>query len=365
MTFKSDQSLPLAGEKVVVKDLWSDQSEIMRTVRATGAEVIRKAVSSQFGLAGYQPGLESPWGSEYGVGGSSGGVAGVVYRGEVAIGFGSDGGGSIRLPAASLGLVGVKISAEGMPKSGGIFRDFVSYGVISRTIVDAIRGTEALLCASGSADLHTSHSEKTSPSAIDPKSVTIGYTLQNPWGVTDISPEYLSAFSETLADLEKRGFNIREISLDFGNEYPDFFMKLWKASAAEITVPADTVLEDLTKYLIAEGQKLSEKDITGALSKAYAFRENIRQQLHSSGIDYLVQPVLSRPIPNVAWFQENGPAIDFERQCEVMPFTSWVNIAGLSAISLPTVEIPGQAPFSAQFVCAEYGPPSALLSLLN
>src|SRR5690606_10689513 len=131
------------------------------------------------------------------------------------------------------------------------------------------------------------------------------------------------------------------------------------------TVSADTVLEELAKYLIVEGKKLSDEEIGAAHSKAHAYRENIRQQLHSSGIDYLVQPVLSRPMPNVAWFQEDGPAIDFERQCEVMPFTSWVNIAGLSAVSLPTAEIPGQAPFSVQFVCAEPGTPSALLSLLN
>lgn len=356
MIAQASNSLPLRGEKVVVKDLWSEQSEIMQTVSATGAEWVRKAVSSQFGLSGYQPGLESPWGAEYGVGGSSGGVAEAVYKSEVAIGFGSDGGGSIRIPAASLGLIGVKISATAMPKSCGVFGDFISYGVITRSVSDAIRGTEALLSV-----VEGAHRNTASPA----KFPTIGYTLQNPWGVTDISPEYREAFSKTVSDLESRGFEIREIDIDFGKDYADFFMKLWKASAAEISIPEGTVLEELTKYLIEEGKHLTSEDIAEALFKAHAFGKNIRDQLQNLGIDYLVQPVLSRPMPNPVWFQEEGPAIDFQRQCQVMPFTSWVNIAELSAVSIPTVTIPQQAPFSVQFVCVNPGPPNALLSLLN
>lgn len=348
----------MLDEDVVVKDLWADDSAIIRTIEATGARIIRKAPSSQFGLSGYQEGIASPWGEEFGVGGSSGGVADAVYRGEVAIGFGSDGGGSIRIPAASLGLVGVKISGEGALKPGGIFGDFISYGVITRNTTDAIRGT----------DIFTAATMQTDFSSLTPQNrneVTIGYTLQNPWGVNDIVPSYREAFERTITELREKGFNLKAVEINFGDNYADFFMKLWQASAAEINVPVRTKLTELTSHLISEGKKLSESEIEDAQNTALYFRKNIRSQLSSLEIDYLLSPVLSRPMPNASWFQASGPAKDFELQCMVMPFTSWANIADLSAVSLPTVELSGQAPFSVQFVSAKIGPPNALLRLLN
>ena len=133
---------PFRGVPFILKDLWTSsanepmhlgnkalkeanyisqiESDLARRYREAGFIVVGRSNTPEFGLVGtteplsYGP-CRNPWNTEYGTGGSSGGAAAAVASGMVPSANASDGGGSIRIPAAMCGLVGLKPSRGRVP----------------------------------------------------------------------------------------------------------------------------------------------------------------------------------------------------------------------------------------------------------
>ena len=172
------QELPLLGIPIAVKDdvdvagaptrfgtdgkvKNADQdSEVVRRLRAAGAVIVGKTNTCELGQWPFTSGpgfghTRNPWSSEHTPGGSSGGSAAAVAAGLVAAAIGSDGAGSVRIPAAWTHLVGIKpqrgrISTWPLPEA---FNGITVNGVLARTVTDAALVLDA---ASGNApgDLH-------------------------------------------------------------------------------------------------------------------------------------------------------------------------------------------------------------------
>lgn len=133
------------GGSLVYKDyVPAEDSVHAERVQQTGAIIVGKTNTPEFGLAGrtvsrVAPECLNPWNTECTTGGSSGGAAASVVAGMTSLAIGSDGGGSIRLPAAFCGVFGLHPSNGRVPRHGGLGGTvlFSGVGPLSRTVRDA------------------------------------------------------------------------------------------------------------------------------------------------------------------------------------------------------------------------------------
>ncbi len=143
--------------------LFADRSAAARTrssraTDATGAVVLGATTAPEFGLTGFtepagRPPARNPWDPATGAGGSSGGAAAAVAAGLAPFAIGSDGGGSIRIPAAWCGVVGLKPSRGRVPAQGGQGGSpgWSPPGRSRRTVADAAMVLDALVRPEGRA----------------------------------------------------------------------------------------------------------------------------------------------------------------------------------------------------------------------
>ncbi|MEQ8813477.1 MAG: amidase [Thalassobaculum sp.] len=158
-----DRLGPLHGVPVHVKDLFAtagirtthgsaifadnvpDHDDVLVTrLRAAGAVVFAKSTTPEFGHKGMTDGpsfgiTRNPWDLGRNAGGSSGGAAAAVAAGIGPLGLGTDGAGSIRIPAAYCGVVGLKPTTGAVPFQGSVdaFSSYAAAGPLARTVSDA------------------------------------------------------------------------------------------------------------------------------------------------------------------------------------------------------------------------------------
>ena len=228
------EQLPLLGVPIAVKDdvditgeptafgcpgdfpVKTEDSEMVRRLRAAGAVIVGKTNSPELGQWPLTSGsafgyTRNPWSREHTPGGSSGGTSAAVAAGLVSAGIGSDGAGSIRIPAAWTNLVGIKpqrgrISTWPRPEA---FYGLTVNGPLARTVADA-----ALLLdvAAGNhdGDLHTPTPLTVSDAVgSDPGRLNIALSLRNPFTATPVTldPEVrraVYAVADTLRSLGHR-----------------------------------------------------------------------------------------------------------------------------------------------------------------
>ncbi|WP_156760141.1 amidase [Microbacterium karelineae] len=338
-----------------------------------GSVSLGKTNTPEFGLTGYTesavaPAARNPWEPGTGAGGSSGGAAVAVAAGLLPAAPASDGGGSIRIPAATVGVVGLKPSrgrlpfANGLESPGGLS----TAGPIARSVEDAAHLLDALV---GSAPHHyatRAPGDEAFTAALrrDPGRLRIGATLVTPWdGWTDttLDPRARAAYERAAAILGSAGHALDEA--DWRPEgYPEMFATLWRASAARIPV-ADRDLdrvESLTAWLAREGRALSAERVIGAYQAAAAFER--RTIAAFAPFDAVLTPALALSPQAVGWFSSADPEENFARQCSYAPHTSFVNVAGLPAITVPITSEAGERPWSVQLV-GRPGGEAAILQL--
>ena len=140
----TEASMALAGEVAE-----ADQTSTTR-LRATGAVLVGQTTASEFGDMNYTSTplhgtTRNPWSTAHTPGGSSGGTAAAVAGGLVPLATGSDGGGSIRIPAGFCGLFGLKPTYGRIPRgpSLGLEPHTTAFGVLTRSVRDAARYFDA------------------------------------------------------------------------------------------------------------------------------------------------------------------------------------------------------------------------------
>jgi len=324
-----------------------------------GAVSVGKTNTPEFGLTGYTesliaPPARNPWDPATGAGGSSGGAAVAVAAGLLPAAPASDGGGSSRIPAATVGVVGLKPSrgrlavGSGLDAPGGL----AVAGPIARSVADAAFLLDALAAAAPYPYATRAPGEGPfAPAAArEPGRLRIGVTTATPWdGWTDttLSASSRAAYERAIGLLS--GHDVAE--LDWRPRgYPELFTTIWRASAARIPV-ADDALDvltgPLTAWLVREGRALTAERVLGAYQAATVFeRETITA---FAPYDVVLTPALARDPQPIGWFGEAGdPEADFARQCQYAPHTSFVNVAGLPAITVPVTT--DRRPVSVQLI---------------
>ncbi|MBP1326460.1 amidase [Leucobacter exalbidus] len=328
-------------------------------LRTAGAISLGKTQVPEFGLNSYSenliaPPARNPLDPSRTPGGSSGGIAAAVAAGLVPMAPGTDGGGSIRIPALACGLVGLKpglgsipsdvidgVTDEfGAPKltvSGPIARDALDAAMLydamrvkrAEPSVAAVRGADGLL------------------------GLRVGVSFASPFAAahpTPISPEERAAVETAAAILEARGHTVEDADLAYDPRYPEVFGRAWTAglSLLKLNAEAESRLTTLTRTFRdrALARTTAEHEAAGAeLSK---IGRGMREAW--GAYDVILTPGLAFAPPRIGDFMALDADGDYQMQCEWTPFTSMVNVAGLPAIAVPVQTLPSGLSVGVQLI---------------
>ena len=348
------------GSRLRVDHIATTDDELVHHFDAAGAISLGATAAPEFGLSSYteslvSPPARNPYDLGRGAGGSSGGAAAAVAAGLLPVAPGSDGGGSIRIPAAACGLVGLKPSRGRTPTENGLdsLAGLVVAGPIARTVADAALMLDALIAAApwtfatrapvdpplASGRDHPHSGPLLSAAVRGEGRYQLGVMTTSPWDeYTDIvlEPEARWAFVEAIAGFAALGHGIDDIALDPEPDYGRHFRTVWMASAAR--VPARTsdelaLLEPLTAWLVEQGRALSAETLVEALDWLTSFERRVIERLSTA--DAVLTPALAMTPRPLGWYDATDAERNFTQQVQYTPFTSFVNVAGLPALTLP------------------------------
>jgi len=321
--------------------------EIVGVLDAAGAVSLGSTSAPEFGLSAYteprsgRP-ARNPWNPMLGAGGSSGGAAIAVAAGLLPMAPGSDGGGSIRIPAAATGLVGLKPSRGRVPAGSGFLSlaGLVTDGPIARTTADAALLLDAIAGVSPwSVGPPTWDGGAFLNAAIRGEGrYQIGVMTTSPWDDAvqiEIAPEAADALDQAVKRLDALGHGIAPVALEPDGSFVSAFSTVWRAGAAQIPVEGARLgeVEPLTRWLIEEGRAVGAGQLAEALIQLAIFERSVIRQF--SAFDAVLTPALAQTPRPIGWYDADDPVRNFEQQVQYTPWTSIANVSGLPAISLP------------------------------
>lgn len=334
-----------------------------------GGVSLGRTAAPELGFAGYtrsalhgattlpgHPGLHA--------GGSSGGAAAAVAQGLVPFAPGSDGGGSIRIPAATCGLVGLKPTRGRIPAQGGVgtIGGLVTAGPIARSIADAALLADALI---GRVNGRVPHPLALRAPEHDDGSllaaavrgegrfrvaVMTGGTPWDAYADIRIDPAATAAVDETIALLEAAGHELGEVALPDSTGYPEAFIALWRGGAATVPIPREQreLLEPLARWIIDASDALTGAELARAQLWATAYERRVIAAF--APWDAVLTPATAlTPRPLDFYPVDDGEA-DFRAQVLHTPHTSFVNVTGLPAIALPVSRTADGLPMGVQLI---------------
>jgi Asp-tRNA(Asn)/Glu-tRNA(Gln) amidotransferase A subunit family amidase len=313
---------------VVFQDRKSQRdSLVVRHVRDAGAVFVGKTNTAEFGQSATTdnrlgPGCGNPWDLTRTAGGSSGGAAASVAGGFATIALGSDGGGSIRIPAAFCGLFGLKPTI-GLVEDDSAFRgmtDFVAAGPLARCVADARPFLQAL----------TGRSFVASP----PRRLRIAW-CPRPQGYP-VDPGVLGAVSRAVETLASLGHDIVEAAPPVDG-WKDIFGPLVLADERryrrELLESDGDRLTTYARRAIEASADVSDAEVAAAREELKAIRERFR--VFFEAFDLIVTPTTATvafPLGRRPREIAGEPA---DRLWGPFPFTAPFNVTGGPAATVP------------------------------
>jgi amidase len=293
----------------------------------------------------------NPWNLDHSVGGSSGGSAAAVAAGMVPMAHANDGGGSIRIPAANCGLVGLKPSRQ-RTSEGPLVGDFMSGLTAELCVSRSVRDTAALLEAvhgPAPGDPYVAPPPQrpyTEEVGADPGKLRVAL-----WTETvieqDADPEVVAAARAGAKALEGLGHEVEEPDLSAlqSIDMVEPFLVRWAAGQTQALDQLGMIggqpigpedVEPLTWALAEIGRSRSAGEYLAAVGQHQAM-SRIFAGVHESGFDLLLTPTLGEPPPPLGSFDDSGPdpMEAFKRAFLCGCFTAAFNATGQPAISLP------------------------------
>ena len=325
---------------------------LVRRLREAGFVVIGVTNLSEFGILPtteprHTGPTRNPWNLGRTPGGSSGGSAAAVAAGLVPVAHGTDGGGSIRIPAACTGLLGLKPSRGRISRGPDLGESYLSVeGVLTRTVtetahlLDVLAGYEA-----GDATWAPRPAEPYATAVRrHPGRLRIALSLENSLGV-EVDAECVRAVHEAAGILRELGHEVVEASPSLpGRDTLDVFLQVFGPAVALGVIFGELVagheageddIEPLSRAVAAFARTLPSTAYLAALSQLQALARSTIAFFADH--DLLLTPVLaSRPLP-IGELHGCGddPMADLRRSGEFAPFTAIFNVTGQPAISVP------------------------------
>ncbi|MFZ1287940.1 MAG: amidase family protein [Candidatus Phosphoribacter sp.] len=370
---RSDLSqLPLAGVPIAVKDNVAVAGELMRDgslvtadepqaadhpvvarLRAAGAVIVGitrvpelcvfGATDSAFGIT------RNPWDLARTPGGSSGGSAAAVAAGMVPVAHGNDGMGSIRIPAACCGVVGIKPGAGLVPAQVGNndWYGLAENGSLATTVADA-----ALLLSVMAGEPRLAKVDEPS------HALRIGVSTKPPINGVRPDREHVRAVVRAVRLLQTAGHHLTRVDPPYPRN-PVPVLARWFAGASIDAEGLDRAgLDRAVRVHAAIGDRVRSRDLIKPSD-----REDFRSRMatYFERLDLLITPTLAAPPLRAArWGQRAWPWV-FAANTRFAPYCAAWNYAGYPAMSVPTGAHPHTGP---RWPCSSSRPTAASSSCL-
>ena len=372
----AQEGLPRPIGSVLFKDQVAERDGLsVGRLREAGFVILGRTTMPEFGiLPTTEPRLtgptRNPWDASKTPGGSSGGSAAAVAAGVVPLAHGGDGGGSLRIPAACCGLVGLKAS-RGRISAGPDAGDdpLVTEGVLTRTVADTAAVLDVLSGyepgdATWAPPPARPFREAAAEAGTPPSRLRVGLLLTPPVAA-DLDPLCARAAEDAAGLLEDLGHHVEAFDPGpLAESAWEAFDDVWAVMAAEGVAAGERVLgrppvtddvEPLTWALYERGRALD------ALSyrRSFAKLQRVAREVVVAALacDVLLTPALAeRPVPigAITGDLRPDPLEALSRSNRFTPYTALWNVTGHPAISLPLFHGTDGLPLGVQLV----GPPA-------
>ncbi len=315
------------------------------SLEAAGMVSLGKTNTPEFGSPCYTepdvaPPAVTPWDHTRMAGGSSGGAAAAVSAGLVPVAQGSDGGGSIRIPASCCGLVGLKPTRgriSGYPMYGEI-TGLATAGTLARTVRDAAALLDVLAGrrVGDPAWAPPPHEPFLGSCDREPGRLRIARFVEPVITDAEVDPACVAAWESASTLLASLGHEVEDIAVPMPREAVPTFETCWAVLTALSVVPPEkeVLLRPLTRWLAERGSAVSGPEFGLAIGAMRRFAAGCLTTL--AAYDAVLTPTLAAPpLPVGAIRDDADPGADFAAQKAFTPWTSAWNVTGMPAVSLP------------------------------
>lgn len=351
-------------------------THLMERFRAAGLATLAVSTTPEFGFNANTEALtygstRNPWNLDYSAGGSSGGSAALVAAGAIPVAHANDGGGSIRIPAASTGLIGLKPSRGRVPL-GPDLGDALSGFAMEFAVTRSVRDTAALLD-----DVAVSYpgdrfviAPPSRPWAAevgtDPGRLRIAVHTES-WAGTYVDPEVAAAVNSVASTLEAAGHHVERATPGFDWEpLLQAHVVIWSAFLAESVAGVEAMtgvlagpdnLERTTWECVQYGRRVTAVE----LGLANATINTVSREVGRFFTDYdlLLTPTTNSPSVPLGQLDANADltAAEWTKQIfDTCSFTPLFNATGTPAVSLPLAQSKQGLPIGVQLagpMCSE------------
>jgi amidase len=398
---RSPTSGPFAGVPMLIKDLglhvagWPRTSGsrfhsgtvdaaddgLVRRYRQSGAILLGKSSSSEFGIVGNvetsaHGATRNPWNLDHIAGGSSGGSAAAVAAGIVPIAHASDGLGSIRIPAACCGLVGLKPTRDRVPN----LPDFVDYAlgfVCDHVLTRTVRDCAAMLDVTGVPEPASPYATPAKSGAYVDEVGRVPGRLRIRWSSeapnrSPIDPEVATALEQVARTLTNLGHEVEVGGLDrnvgailkarLAVSAGNFAAAMARTIAEVGHEPTLADVEPLTLGALMMSRQVDGATVFRGIQDLRRLSRAVLEQFEE--FDVFMSPVMAAPPPRIGTI---SPAtmdpLEVDRlQNLLYPFTPVFNVTGQPSISLPLAQSSSGLPIGVMFT-ARYGDEATLFRL--
>ena len=381
------QTGPFAGVPFLIKDLddfaglptrsgsramlpmppATKQQELTEAILRTGVDVIGKSATPEYGFlpttepVAFGP-TRNPWDPSRSSGGSSGGAAVATAAGVVPFAHASDGGGSIRIPASCCGLFGLKPSRGRM--IGTRKQTDISDLSVEHVLTRTVRDSAAMFAA-----IEDSGSEAQLPpvglvTAPLKRRLRIGLLFEGGAGHAP-TPEVRAATESSARLMESLGHRVTPTRWPMGPEFIQDFLLLWASGAADLAdfltkatnhAPGPDDLEAFSLGMVEMYRKAPKEALPEALKRLQAASVAYDAWFTANRFDVIMSPVLAAPPPPLGFI---APTVPFDtliaRLTEYVGYTTYHNVAGAPAMSVPLNWTPGGLPVGTMFAARRSG----------
>ncbi|HEV3284750.1 MAG TPA: amidase [Solirubrobacteraceae bacterium] len=354
---------PLLGVPIAVKDdidvageltAWGSNAtegaapadaEVVRRLREAGAVIIGKTNVPELTIWPFTEtatfgATRNPWDLQRAPGGSSGGSAAAVAAGLVGAALGSDGAGSIRIPAAWCGLFGLKpqrgrVSLAPRPRAWhGLSVD----GVLARRVADTALFHDV---ASGTTDVDEDGAPPPAvpfaqSAATPPARLRVAFSTRLPPGVLGrLDADAARAVQETAELLRSLGHEVSERDPEYGiGGIPEVLTRYLRGIHDDaLGVAHPERLERRTKGMARLGAMIPPALLARSLANEAEFTRRMNSVLKDH--DVLITPTTATPPPRVGQFQGRGAVWTLNAIAGMVPFNGVWNVTGQPAASVP------------------------------
>lgn len=318
-------------------------SEVVRRLRAAGAIILGTTVMPEFGQFPFSESaangqVRNPHKDTHSTGGSSGGSAAAVAADVVRIAIGGDGGGSIRIPAACCGLIGLKPTRGRVSTApnANLWGTLGTIGPLTRTAADSALVYDVISDTTATDDFHapTPLSSYQDQVAAGPGKLRIGVITRPAPGPVRVDPQVIAAVQDLAEKLSRLGHEVDEIDEPWPDATTAFVPQFFNAIRDEARhMEHPERLEWRTRSTARLGAWVGPRVLKAAIREGERLTAKVERRF--SAYDVVLTPTLARTVPRLGQLDATGSVHSLLRSMPMIAFTTLANVTGHPAISVP------------------------------